>query len=295
MKDNKDIKKKKLTNKLIKYKRKILENISNIIFFEFPQFNSTTKTLTFTIKNIDKKKQSDFLIDIGQLGPSPSWNTVFSYVNDNELEIISVTGATYLNGEQLLIVENFEKGRKVKITITFNKSLKEGKYGVFIFNNEQDEYIWQEFYIEREPYPDIYKIPNSDYKLRNIQPSDAKIIDEINEMKTKDLQFRPLEPTFNYNKLSKKQKDYIKKIVKEDYFDPIIILYFENSFTLIEFNNERIIKGMSFDKFVQDYNEIDFETDLLIMYSSPLKRNILDLIISYLLLDRCNKNYKLIA
>ena len=91
---------------------------------------------------------------------------------------------------------------------------------------------------EPKQEPDIYNISNSYYKLRNFQPSDAIIINEITEMIASDPLFTPLELTFDFDTtLNDEQRKEITDILKEKKL-PVLILYYGYKKYLIYFIDE---------------------------------------------------------
>ena len=95
---------------------------------------------------------------------------------------------------------------------------------------------------------DIYNIPtydndgnvtvNSRYKLRNFHPSNAILLDELNEIKN-DINFKALDDSFNFDtSLTDAQKNYLKQILMENtepnasgWSGPYIINYKQNSYS----------------------------------------------------------------
>ena len=97
--------------------------------------------------------------------------------------------------------------------------------------------------------PDTFVIPNydsggnivanSEYRLRNFQPSNAILLDELNEIKN-DINFKALDDSFNFDtSLTDAQKNYLKQILMENtepnasasWVGPYIINYKQNSYS----------------------------------------------------------------
>ena len=86
------------------------------------------------------------------------------------------------------------------------------------------ETLYGQFYVLYDT-PDTFSVPNydsggivtanSEYRLRNFQPSNAILQDELNEFKN-NMNFMALDDSFDFNAvLSDSQRDYLKEILIE--------------------------------------------------------------------------------
>ena len=89
-------------------------------------------------------------------------------------------------------------------------------------------------------------IQDSQYRLRNFQPSDAILQDELTEMKS-NINIKELHDNFNFNvSLSESQRNFLKEILIEntepsgtqtDMEGPYLIIYKKNSFSTYSINS----------------------------------------------------------
>ena len=124
-----------------------------------------------------------------------------------------------------------------------------------VYGNSR-EVVYGQHYILYD-MPDFYSIPtydndnnvtgNSIYKLRNFQPNNATLQDELNEMKSKTY-FNKLDDDFDFHiNLSELQKNYLKQLLIEntdaDYnnattgLGKTLIIYKKNTFILCRLDN----------------------------------------------------------
>ena len=85
-----------------------------------------------------------------------------------------------------------------------------------------------------ESQPDVYDLPNSTLKIRNVQPSSNSILDEFKEMFDSD-NYNPLPTSITIDSLTEDQKTYINEIFSKNNDLPqkyLIFYYANNHFTI---------------------------------------------------------------
>jgi hypothetical protein len=136
-----------------------------------------------------------------------------------------------------------------------------------------------------EGEPDVYDLPNSTLKIRNIQPSSNKILDEFKEMIDSD-NYNPLPTSITIDSLTEDQKTYIiNEIFSKNNDLPIKYLFFyyaNNHFTMYQFMSDGDTPlyeiasitpdtGGVLEAILGDVTEISVDAENFILYSSEEK------------------------
>ena len=136
-----------------------------------------------------------------------------------------------------------------------------------------------------ESEPDVYDLPNSTLKIRNIQPSSNKILDEFKEMFDSD-NYNPLPTSITIDSLTEDQKTYIiNEIFSKNNDLPLKYLFFyyaNNHFTIYQFMSDGDTPlleigsvtpdtGGTLEAILGDITEISLDAEHFILYSSEEK------------------------
>ena len=100
-----------------------------------------------------------------------------------------------------------------------------------------------------ESQPDVYDLPNSTLKIRNVQPNSNKLLDEFKEMFDSD-NYYPLPTSITIDSLTEDQKTYINEIFSKnnDLQQKYLIFYYANNHFIIYLfigNNDPLMEVLS--------------------------------------------------
>ena len=173
-----------------------------------------------------------------------------------------------------------------KIDDIYDMFVKEGKIKKPAEEKPAEEKPTEEKPAEEKPAeesePDVYDLPNSTLKIRNIQPSSNSILDEFKEMFDSD-NYNPLPTSITIDSLTENQKKYINEIFSKnnDLSQKYLFFYYANNhFTIYSQDNNNSLQsvfavtpdtGETLESIVSNFTETSANAEHFILYSSEKK------------------------
>ena len=204
------------------------------------------------------------------------------------LELTNLYIETYNDQEEFKVIELInENGDKVQ-TLSANKTEKytlNVPPGVHYLRIYSDKAYWRTSYMFVPKPPDVYDLPNSILKIRNMHPSSNSILDEFKEMFDSD-NYNPLPTSITIDSLTEDQKTYIINEIfskNNNFVQKYLIFYYANNhFTIYlkKDNNNPLQEIFSATPdsgyileniFFPDTTETSLKIDTFILYSSEKK------------------------